>query len=315
MTYKPWIIGFAIGDSMGVPVEFHPRKELKQNPVISMRGYGTHKKPAGTWSDDTTMTVATMESIGRLGVIDYTDIMTNFAKWFIKDEFTVDGRFDTGNTTRHAIVRFIKGTPPLYCGDSQEHQNGNGSLMRMMPIALYCHSRYGNRFSEEAMDIIHDMSALTHAHPISLMCCGFYCLIIAELLEGLDIPSAISEGLKKGSRYYMSKPIFPQYITTVFSKLLDRNFINLSEDDIESSGYVLHSLEVALWCLLNTKDYKSLILKAINLGGDTDTNGAITAGIGSTVYSVSDLPKQWISSVRNQDYLLEIENQFNSRLG
>ena len=196
MGYKKnAILGFAIADATGVPVEFSSSEELKRFPVKSMRGFGTYNKPAGTWSDDTTMTIATMESIARRRKIDYDDIMNNFVKWYDKGEFTVDGLFDIGLTTRQGISNFKHGKPATESGPNGERSNGNGSLMRIMPVAVYLHTLYGNNFNDDAMDIIHNVSALTHGHEIAQIACGLYCLIAAELLEGKPIKEAIQTGL------------------------------------------------------------------------------------------------------------------------
>ena len=310
MAYKKFLVGFAIGDAVGVPVEFKSRDCLRRSPVRDMTGFGTYKKTAGTWSDDTTMTIATMESIARLQKIDYTDIMTNFLKWYKKGDFTIDGLFDIGKTTSRAIYRFAQGTAALECGDSKEHQNGNGSLMRILPVAFYLHSKFGNNFTNEAMEIIHNVSSLTHAHNISKMCCGFYCLIAAELLEGKSKEIAVADGLNKGAEFYRKSPQFTEIFDDIFNRLFDKNFAKLPVDVIGSSGYVLDSLEASIWCLLNTNGYKSLILKAVNLGADTDTTGAIAAGLGGLIYDVESLPAEWINKLRKREYLESIEKSF-----
>ena len=314
MGYKKNSIwGFAIADATGVPVEFSSSEELKRFPVISMRGYGTYHKAAGTWSDDTTMTIATMESIARKGKIDYDDIMNNFVKWYDKGEFTVDGLFDIGNTTSRGISNFKRGVPATESGPNDERANGNGSLMRIMPVAVYLHALYGNNFNADAMDIIHNVSSLTHGHEIAQMACGLYCLIAAELLEGKSIKEAITTGLSKGKAYYESDPVFKDYLG-VFSRLYDPNFAKLPEDEIKSGGYVIESIEAALWCLQNTNDFKSLILKAVNRGHDTDTTAAISAGLGCLVYDADDLPATWLITLRAKDLLTKIEDSFINTL-
>ena len=310
MSYRNFLVGFAIGDAIGVPVEFKSRDYLRRNPVREMLGFGTYPKPAGTWSDDTSMTIATMESIAHTGKIDYTDIMANFLKWYKKDDFTIDGLFDIGNTTKRAIYRFAQRKAALNCGDLEEHQNGNGSLMRILPIAFYLYHKFGNNFTDEAMEIVHNISSLTHAHNISKMCCGLYCLIAAELLEGKSKEIAVEAGLSKGAEFYRKSSQFAEILDNIFNRLFDKNFAKLPEDDIGSSGYVLDSLEASIWCLLNTNEYKSLILKAVNLGKDTDTTGAISAGLGSLVYNVEDLPTEWTNKLRKREYLESIEKIF-----
>ena len=309
MSYKKWLVGFATADAMGVPVEGYTSETLKNDPVKDMRGFGSWNQPAGTWSDDTTMTIATMESIARLKKIDYTDIMNNFVKWYNKGDFTVAGRFDIGNTTRRGIENFKKGVSAIKSGPNGKYDNGNGSLMRIMPIAFYLHSIYGNDFNADAMEIIHNVSSLTHGNAISKMACGIYCLIAAELLEGKSIKESIATGLSKGKEYYGKNENFVEYLK-YFSRLYDESFAKLPEESIMSGGYVIESIEAAIWCLLNTNDFKSLILKAVNRGHDTDTTAAITAGLGGLVYNVEDLPKEWTNTLRKKDYLEKIEKYF-----
>ena len=309
MSYKKWLIGFATADAMGVPVEGYKSEKLKNDPVKNMRGFGSWNQPAGTWSDDTSLTITTMESIARLKKIDYNDIMNNFVKWYDKGEFTADGLFDVGITTRRGIINFKNGVPATESGPDGEYDNGNGSLMRIMPVAMYLHSIYGNNFNADAMDVIHNVSSLTHGHAISTMACGIYCLIAAELLEGKSIKESITTGLSKGKAYYEKDEDFKMHMKH-FIRLYDDNFAQLPEKDIMSGGYVIESIEAAIWCLLNTNDFKSLILKAVNRGHDTDTTAAISAGLGGLAYNVEDLPKEWINTLRKKEYLESIEENF-----
>ena len=306
---KSALLGLAIADALGVPVEFKSRNYFKKMPVKTMQGYGTYHQPAGTWSDDTTMTIATMESIARKKVVDYTDIMTNFAKWYKDDEFTVDGLFDIGNTTGSAITNFFRGNAPLTCGLKGEHSIGNGSLMRILPMAFYLYKQVGVDFDQKAFDLIHDVSALTHAHPRAMIACGIYCRIAVELIDGRDLQSAISIGLEKSKAFYASSQVFSNEMGH-FDRLFEKDFAQTPEDEIESTGYALHSLEVAIWCLRNTSDYKSLALKAVNLGGDTDTQGAIAGGLAGLAYGVDQIPSQWLEKLRRRDYLEKICKDF-----
>ena len=130
------IIGHAIGDALGVPVEFTSRNQLARHPIVDMEGYGTHNMPAGTWSDDTSMEIALLQSLVDKKMFDYTDIMENFRKWWRDGEFTATGKtFDIGGTCAGAICNYVKGMSPSECGEKGERSNGNGSLMRILPVA------------------------------------------------------------------------------------------------------------------------------------------------------------------------------------
>ena len=315
MSYKKnALLGFAVADAMGVPVEFSSTESLKRNPVVDMRGFGSWNQPAGTWSDDTSLTIATMESISRLKKIDYTDIITNFVKWYKEGAFSVDGCFDIGRTTYLGLHNFMNGIPAVESGPDDIKSNGNGSLMRIMPIAVYLHALYGNNFSADSMDIIHNVSSLTHGHEISQMACGIYCLIAAELLEGKAIKEAVATGLSKGKVYYENDEDFAIHLKH-FARLYDEHFAELPEEDLRSGGYVIESIEASIWCLLNTYDFKSLILKAINLGHDTDTTAAIAAGLGCLIYDSATLPSEWVKTLRAKETLTKIENAFIQSLG
>ena len=137
-SIKNGIIGFVVGDVLGVPVEFMAREELRKNPVVNLREYGTHNQPLGSWSDDTSMTLATMDSIIHKEEIDTTDIGNRFLYWYRKNEYTPLGKvFDIGRTTIQALVKYeLKLDEVKNCGEDDEYSNGNGSLMRMIPIAL-----------------------------------------------------------------------------------------------------------------------------------------------------------------------------------
>ena len=273
-----------------------------------MRAFGSWNQPAGTWSDDTSLTIAAMESITRRGKLDYQDVMENFLRWYERDDFTATGeRFDIGNTTRSAIVRFSrKLLPPTKCGATEENSNGNGSLMRILPATIYLYGTRGKIGGDE-LKIIHEFSALTHGHIISCMACGIYSLIAAQILNGKNISEAFSIGMDAAKNFYGTNDAFKN-----FSRLCDENFAALPEDKISSSGYVVDTLEATLWCLLNTADYKTLALKAVNLGGDTDTTAAVAGGLAGIFYGAESIPAEWLATLKRRDYLEKICDDFAS---
>lgn len=297
------LYGFVLGDALGVPVEFSSREKLKRNPVKDMLGYGTYNVPEGTWSDDTSMTIATMDSINKTGEIDYDDIMDNFCKWYKKASYTGTGVFfDIGKTTRRALDSYLMGTEPLECGGKDGRSNGNGSLMRILPIVLFL----GNNNDEDnVVKIINESSSLTHAHEISKLGCKIYYDYIIQLLQGIDKEDAL-DNLKNidYKKYYSDKSI--EY----YKRVLSGDIKNEKIDNISSSGFVVSSLEASIWCLLNSNSYEETVLKAVNLGEDTDTVGAIAGSMAGAYYGLESINKKWISKIKNLLLFSNITNSF-----
>lgn len=299
------IIGLAIGDAMGVPFEFKSRQEIAKNPVVTMRGYGTHNQPIGTWSDDTSLTLVLMDSIAEKRQIVYTDIMDRFSNWLMYNDYTATGEvFDVGNSTSRAILNYGHGMDPLECGGVSEYENGNGSLMRILPIAYYLQKR-SILTIEYQMEIVHNISGLTHRHPISLIGCGIYINIAIILLENkLSLYEAVEYAIKAAIRFYENRAWKD---VNAYLRLKDlSSFLKLTESEIRSNGYIVHTLEAALWCLLNTNTYAECVLKAVNLGDDTDTVGAVAGGLAGIYYGTDQIPKEWLTALAKKQYIEEL---------
>ncbi len=296
-TIRAGIYGHAIGDALGVPVEFESREALAANPVVDMRP--SDDLPAGTWSDDTSMTLALLESLARLGRIDYADIMDNFGRWVNEAAFTATGElFDIGRGTRQAVMKHFDGIPPVECGGRSDNDNGNGSLMRIAPLTLYLYAKQGEALSEDAMAAVHDVSALTHGHARSKMACGIYTLLAVRLLAGRKIYGAVVSAMEAAKAFYRGREEYAPEMET-YRRLWEPDFATLPEDAIASSGYVVDTLEAALWCLLNTSDYEACVLKAVNLGEDTDTVAAVAGGLAGAAYGWEAIPRKWLAALQN----------------
>ena len=274
------IWGLVIGDAMGVPYEFKERGSFTCKGFI---GYGTHMQPAGTWSDDTAMTLATLKSLkDKHGKVDIEDIRKNFLLWYHQKAFTPDGiLFDIGTTTEKALRT---GQPCI-----KENENGNGSLMRILPLA----------FVECSDEEIRAVSGITHGHWIAKEACVIYVNIAKRLLRGEEI-----EGIIPTLKY--DKP---------FDRLWRINELDISE--IKSSGYVVDTLEAALWVVSRTiwaneehtlcevRDYERIIFDAINLGKDTDTVAAVAGGLAAIIHGLRIDCYKWIDSIRNKELVLD----------
>lgn len=324
---KAGIFGTVVGDALGVPVEFTSRAERKADPVTGMREYGTHNQPKGTWSDDSSMMFATLDSIILRGGIRYDDIMENFEKWLLHGDYTPHGEtFDVGMTCAKAISRYQKGLiDPIECGGKGENDNGNGSLMRIMPVSLYVgldEAFWEEAYFEDAVDDVQGASCLTHAHPRSQMACMIYTSICHELIyrrEAAVLPVlqyAVDRTLEYYSKvwedqYWFNEDFEKEINADNFRRLRDLSeFKKLLESEISSGGYVLHTLEASIWCLLNSDSYSECALKAVNLGDDTDTTGAVAGGLAGLCYGYDSIPKEWIDVIESKGWIDRLCDDF-----
>ena len=300
------IMGLVVGDALGVPVEFQDRETLRRSPVKDMRGYGTYNQPPGTWSDDSSMTLALLDSLKK--GLDYEDMMDKFLAWYEEGAYTPHGEmFDIGIATSQALRRYKEGANALETGGQDEYDNGNGSLMRILPILFYLQKEYEFNFLDydEAFEIIHNISSLTHRHKRSQIGCGIYISIAHYLILEKNLEEGIRKGTKKAFSFYRSKTGFKEELEP-YSRLEDPYFKDLSEDDIKSGGYVVDSLEASFWCLLNSQSYEEAVLKAVNLGKDTDTTGAICGGLAGIFYGYDNIPETWLNKIVKRDWIEDL---------
>lgn len=281
------IMGLVVGDALGVPYEFKERNTFTATDMI---GYGTYNQPPGTWSDDSSMTLATVESIGRLGKVDAEDIMENFAKWCNNGKFTPYGKvFDIGNTTYEAILKYLQGNDISECGGYEITDNGNGALMRILPLAFV-----PNITIEEILNVAN----LTHGHDISNRACIAYISMAKHILKNIwNLSICVHNPLRN-----LSCSCIPNFLRIAYVG-------NFKEDEIQSSGYVVHTLEAASWCLFKTDNYRDCVLTAVNLGDDTDTIAAIAGGLAGLYYGCGGekgIPEEWISQIARKDWIKDL---------
>lgn len=281
MKVKDGITGLIVGDALGVPVEFSSKSERELDPVTDMREYGTYNQPKGTWSDDSSMTIATVASITHKKGVDYEDIMKEFICWLYYDAYTnsESGTFDIGNTTRRALERFAGGVPVMECGGRGERDNGNGSLMRILPLAYIKNIDY---------DTVEKVSSLTHAHIISRIACVLYVEIAKSMIENdLEITEHVKIACDKIKDHYSDVPELKNF-ERIFSNDLD---------EVSGRTFVAGSLECVIHCLVTTDSYRDAVLKAVNFGEDTDTTAAICGGLAGIYYGYDSIPEEWIGSI------------------
>ncbi|MBQ9279410.1 MAG: ADP-ribosylglycohydrolase family protein [Lachnospiraceae bacterium] len=305
--YIDAIMGVVIGDALGCPVQFMRREDIKERgPVTDMEGYGTYNMPAGTWTDDSSMTLATLASIHDFGTINLEDIMDRFLDWYKNGAYTPYGKaFDMGITCSVAIEKYERTRDVYTCGGLDERSNGNGSLMRIMPACLYAY--YKKIDDKSAIKIIHEISGLTHNHLRSKIGCGLYYFCVCEILDGKgSLTDRLQKGIDRGFNFY-EKDINNRTDLNYYSRLKDLSeFALIPENEIKSSGYIVDSLEAAIWSIINTDTFKSGLLKAVNLGDDSDTVAAIAGGLAGLYYGLKKMPASWIEIIPRAEWIMDL---------
>ena len=301
--WKSAIMGLIVGDALGTPVQFESREEVRANPVCGMIGYRTFNMPEGTWTDDSSLTIATLDSIARTNDIDIWAIAKNFVRWLENGQFTPYGfAFDIGNGTMNAIRRYAREKNPFTCGGRTERDNGNGSIMRIMPAVLYCIAH--DVPVDDAVDLIHDVSALTHAHIRSKVACGLYYFMAKAIVKGTgSLQERLQLGLATGFAFYEDREYADNELA-YYSRLRNiEAFKETHEDAIKSSGYVVNTLEAAVWGLITTDSYKDAMLKIVNLGGDTDSIAAVAGGLAGLFYGYDAIPAEWLAVIKRKGWM------------
>lgn len=296
--------GAVIGDALGVPVEFRSRALVQSNPVTDLREFGTYNQPKGTWSDDSSLMLCTVDSLVR-HQFDTSDMGDRFVQWMEGKLWTPWGKvFDIGGATSTALCRIRQGEPAEQAGGVHETSNGNGSLMRILPIAL----RFANESPARLLECSHRSSAITHRHPRSQLACGFYCLLVAQLLKG-DAPAAAHAATVRAATEFYHQPPFTSELPQ-FEKVFSLKLATFPELEISSSGYVVDTLTAAVWCLLTSQDYRETVLKAVNLGGDTDTTAIVAGGLAGVHRGMADVPDNWRNAMARAGDLATLIEHF-----
>ena len=289
--------GSVVGDALGVPVEFSTREQRDRDPVREVRGYGTYNQPPGTWSDDSSLMLCTLLSLSE-HALDLRDIGQRFVRYLTESYATPYGSvFDVGMATANAIDRLRSGCPPEQAGGTTDRDNGNGSLMRILPIGL----RFYEETPERLIEIAHLVSRITHGHPRSQLACGYTCLLIARLLMGDSAAVAYEKTNAQIHRMYSA----PQWQDerTQYGRLLSGRIAGEPRSAIQSSGYVLHTLEASVYQLLRSPSYSQAVLDAINLGSDTDTTACVVGGLSGILHGLNAIPEGWLQPIARRSEL------------
>lgn len=296
------VFGFSAGDMLGVPVEFSARSERKNDPVEELRAYGTYHQSFGTWSDDTSLMLCLMDAL--TGDFSQDKLKQNMIDFYTGGKFTPHGEvFDIGIATREAINNMIHGIAPVDCGGKQEKDNGNGSLMRILPLAFV--SRFYT--DEQLIESVENISSFTHAHDRSKFACIFYVKLASYLFQGSEKTDAYDSAIE-----FVNQNCRGKYADEMgnFENILSKDIINFETSQIRSTGYVIDTLEAVIWLFFHTECYRDAVLKAVNLGGDTDTIAALTGGISGIYYGFQSIPDNWVQNLCRKHEISDMTSAF-----
>ena len=289
------LTGLAVGDALGAAVEFKSPGSFE--PVTGYRAGGPHGLDPGQWTDDTSMALALADSIAQVGW-DLNDQTQRYVMWSREGAYSVNNHcFDIGNTTVAALHRFQQNGDATSSGDRSSRASGNGSIMRLAPVPI----RYLDFFPadiEQLATLAAQSSLPTHASPQCVSACRYMALLLAGLMHGLDRDEVLAADWEPLEQLRRLEPLHPE-VETVASG----SYRQLQPPAIKGSGYVVKSLEAALWAFHDSQDYREAVLRAVNLGDDADTTGAICGQFAGAYWGEQGIPQEWLEGLARRDMI------------
>jgi ADP-ribosyl-[dinitrogen reductase] hydrolase len=288
------LIGLAIGDALGAAVEF--RSPGSFSPVTGYRDGGPHRLAAGEWTDDTSMALALADSIAAGW--DLNDQADRYVHWWQSGKYSVTGRcFDIGITTRDALATYVKCADAFTSGDPSERASGNGSIMRLAPVPIRYAALYPDRL-EELSRLATESSLPTHASEQCIAACRYLAIVLAGLIHGEDREQVLSPGWEPLKRLNEVMPLHP-----LIQEIALGSYRQKQPPEIVGSGWVVKSLEAALWAFHNANTFEEAVLKAVNLGDDADTTGAVCGQLAGAYWGESAIPSSLRAGLAHQEML------------
>lgn len=267
------LLGLAVGDALGTTLEFSRRDSLPRQTEVT--GGGPFGLRAGEWTDDTAMALALGESLAACRGFDPRDAMGRFVAWWREGAYSCTGTcFDIGVTTREALARYQRAGDP-FAGSTAEDTAGNGSLMRLAPASLFA---LGD--AAETDRLAREQSRLTHAAPQAAEACAFLAALLREAVLGADKAAVLAPRAWDGH---------PAVRAVAGGSWRDKD-----RAAVRASGYVLHTLEAAVWAVERTESFEDALVLAVNLGEDSDTVGAVTGQLAGALYGEGGIPERWL---------------------
>jgi ADP-ribosylglycohydrolase len=289
------LIGLAIGDALGAAVEF--RSPGSFTPVVGYRSGGPHGLKAGEWTDDTSLALALADSMAAVGW-DLNDQARRYVQWWTTGRYSVNGRcFDIGITTRSALGRFLASQDARTSGDPSERASGNGSIMRLAPVPVGHADRYPDNL-EELLRRADESSLPTHASEQCRSACRYLATVLAALVRGEDRAAILSPDWQSLQVLNDIQPLHP-----LIQDVARGSFRQKQPPAIEGSGWVVKSLEAALWAFHDAGSFEEAVLRAVNLGDDADTTGAICGQVAGAFWGESNIPEPLRSGLARREMI------------
>lgn len=301
--YRGALLGLACGDAMGTTLEFRPPGTFR--PISDIIGGGPFRLKAGEWTDDTSMALCLAESLIKCGGFDPADQMKRYCRWYREGHLSSNGRcFDIGNTTREALVAFERTGGP-FSGPTHVRSAGNGSIMRLAPVPLFFAAD-----PERAIEMSGESSRTTHGALNAVDGCRYFGALIVGAVNGAFKEELLSALYCPVPGYWEANPLAPE-----IDEVARGSFKRRNTPEIVGSGYVVKSLEAALWAFHNSESFEEGCLLAVNLGDDSDTTAAVYGQLAGAFYGQNGIPERWRSKLAMRGLIEDYaERLFNLRI-
>ncbi len=301
--YRGALLGLAAGDALGTTLEFTRPGAFA--PIDDIVGGGPFGLAPGEWTDDTSMALCLAESLIERGGFDPIDQLERYVRWYRTGHLSANGRcFDIGNATAMALHRFEQ-TRELYCGSSERALSGNGSIMRLAPVPLWF-----ARNAAEAIERSGDSSRTTHQSPLAVDACRYLGALVAGAARGVSKDELLGSRYSGCDGYWTAYPLEPEIDAVAAGSFKQRQ-----PPEIRGRGYVVASLEAALWALWHSTDFRSGCLLAVNLGEDADTTGAVYGQLAGAIYCVEGIPVGWREKLALGDLITRLASALAAGAG
>ncbi|MBI2806247.1 MAG: ADP-ribosylglycohydrolase family protein [Planctomycetes bacterium] len=289
------LIGLSVGDALGAAIEFKSPGSF--SPVTGYRSGGPHRLDAGEWTDDTSMALALADSIATAGW-DLNDQADRYVQWWKTGKYSVNGRcFDIGITTSSALSNYVTKKNALTSGDRSDSASGNGSIMRLAPVPIRYVHLYPTK-SDELSRLAGESSLPTHASDQCVSACRYLATVLAALIHGEDRDEVLSPDWQPLQQLTDIKPLHP-----LIQEIAQGSFRQKQPPAIQGSGWVVKSLEASLWAFHDADNFEEAVLRAVNLGDDADTTGAICGQLAGAYWGESGISESLRSGLARMDML------------